>query len=268
MLTGAGGASVVDSVFEYNNAPDAGGAIYSELSGTLTIERNTFVQNSANEGGAIWMSDPAATTSIDSNVFLYNSAYDDFGASVYWSSNSAANGPLIRSNTIVGGFGSQSYEIAGWGALDGAAIRNNIVAANSSVAGIFCYVTTATVPTFATNDVWNTGTGGRYGGNCSTGDAPTDLNVDPVFADPVWDDVHLRADSPLIDAGTADAGVTTDIDGDARPFDGDESGGAQIDIGADESTDPLLIDARLAVVPVHGHRLDEGPRSDAAERRR
>ena len=199
------------------------------------------MQNGANEGGAIWMSDPAPTTSIDSNVFLYNSAVNAFGASVFWGSNSATYGPLIRSNTIVGGFGSQSYEIAGWGALDGATIRNNIIAADSSVAGIFCYRTTLNTPTFTTNDVWNTGTGGRYGGTCSAGDAPTDLNVDPVFADPDWDDVHLRADSPLIDAGTADAAVTTDIDGDARPFDGDESGGAQIDIGADESTDPLLI---------------------------
>jgi predicted outer membrane repeat protein len=240
-LTGAGGATVSQNVFEYNNAPDAGGAIYADLSGTLTIERNTFLRSSANEGGAIWMSDPAATTSIHNNVFLYNSAYNDFGASVYWESASATNGPLIRSNTFVGGFGSHSYEIAGLGALDGAAIRNNIVDVDSSFPAIFCNHTTLFPPTFTTNDVWNTGSGVRYGGNCSSADAPTDLNVDPVFADPDWDDVHLRADSPLIDAGTADAGVTTDIDGDTRPFDGDESGGAQIDIGADEATNPLLI---------------------------
>ena len=111
----------------------------------------------------------------------------------------------------------EGSEIAATGPLGGSVVRNNIVVGHSTWPSIFCQATTFAKPTFATNDVWNTETGGRYGGNCSVGDAPTDLNIDPVFADPDWDDVHLRADSPLIDAGTADAGVAMDIDGDAFP---------------------------------------------------
>ena len=202
---------------------------------------NTFRQNYADQGGAIWMADPAATTSIVNNVFLYNTAWDNSGAAIFWASNAATDGPRVLSNTIMGPYQYEGSEIAATGPLGGSVVRNNIVVGHSTWPSIFCQATTFDKPTFATNDVWNTETGGRYGGNCSVGDAPTDLNIDPVFADPDWDDVHLRADSPLIDAGTADAGVAMDIDGDSRPFDGDESGGALIDIGADEATNPLLI---------------------------
>ena len=70
------------------------------------------------------------------------------------------------------------------------------------------------------------------------------MSVDPkyVSVSPLFHDYHLRADSPLIDTGTPDASVTVDFDGDARPFDGDESGTATIDPGFDEAVDPLLFD--------------------------
>lgn len=54
--------------------------------------------------------------------------------------------------------------------------------------------------------------------------------ADPRFRHPAWGtigDYHLQADSPAIDAGI-DIGITTDIDGDPRPW------GPAPDIGADE----------------------------------
>ncbi len=51
-----------------------------------------------------------------------------------------------------------------------------------------------------------------------------DRSGDPAFA---LDDYYLTSSSAAIDAGV-DAGVTTDIDGDARPW------GEGYDIGADE----------------------------------
>ena len=50
---------------------------------------------------------------------------------------------------------------------------------------------------------------------------------DPAFANAAAWDYHLTAGSQAIDIGV-DAGVTTDIDGDARPQ------GAGYDLGADE----------------------------------
>lgn len=59
---------------------------------------------------------------------------------------------------------------------------------------------------------------------------------DPGFVDATNDDYHLTADSPARDAGT-DVGVTTDFEGDPRPF------GDLPDIGADEYAPILYLTA-------------------------
>jgi len=64
---------------------------------------------------------------------------------------------------------------------------------------------------------------------------PGNLSVDPLFVNAALGDYHLRADSPLIDAG--DPGHTAgglDLDYDPRICDGSWMGLARIDIGADE----------------------------------
>ena len=54
------------------------------------------------------------------------------------------------------------------------------------------------------------------------------LHGDPAFVDSEGGDYHIGPGSAAIDAG-ADAGVTTDIDGDQRPA------GPLPDVGADEA---------------------------------
>jgi hypothetical protein len=62
----------------------------------------------------------------------------------------------------------------------------------------------------------------------------TNLDVDPLFVDPVHGDYHLTSASPLIDAGTNASAPTSDIYGNLRPYDGDGDGTAKADIGAVE----------------------------------
>ncbi len=54
-----------------------------------------------------------------------------------------------------------------------------------------------------------------------------DFFGEPDFVDPATDNYHIGSRSAAMDAGT-DIGITTDIDGDARPA------GAGYNIGADE----------------------------------
>ncbi len=92
---------------------------------------------------------------------------------------------------------------------------------------------------------WANGIDWGGSGNITTGT----INIwgDPAFAAPESGNYHLRFDSAALDQGV-DAGVTTDIDGESRPY------GAGYDLGADESktgltltkmTSPIQADSRL-----------------------
>lgn len=58
------------------------------------------------------------------------------------------------------------------------------------------------------------------------------LDVDPLFADTL---LRLKACSPAVDAGDSLLGIVDDLEGNARPFDGDGDAIAKWDLGAFES---------------------------------
>lgn len=77
---------------------------------------------------------------------------------------------------------------------------------------------------------------------------------DPLFAVASTGNYHLLPTSPCIDRGKDMAGITTDLDRNARPTDGDGSGSATTDMGCYESPDgtTLPLSCSFLVVPPAG----------------
>lgn len=61
------------------------------------------------------------------------------------------------------------------------------------------------------------------------------LNGNPQFVNPATDDYTLKKTSPCIDAGMDIAGMTVDLAGAPRPWDGNGDGISAMDMGAYEA---------------------------------
>jgi len=154
---------------------------------------------------------------IRNNIISGNSAYNGGGmVSCY--------GP-ITNNVIVGN--TARNRVGGVSTWNNTQIVNCIIWAND--APEFPQVNTYNLPTYCCIQDW---AGGGVG----------NLAADPRFVDAANGDFHLRPDSPCIDAGGDVPGLTSDFDGNPRPFDawpasrGDGSG---FDIGAYEYPTPI-----------------------------
>jgi uncharacterized repeat protein (TIGR01451 family) len=79
------------------------------------------------------------------------------------------------------------------------------------------------------------------------------ISIDPQFADPANNDLHVLGTSPVIDAGNslAEDLPLYDMDGDPRIL------GTAVDIGADEATGTYQISIDKSVVPTTGVTIDE-----------
>jgi len=219
----AGRALIQDNCIAYNKTYGAG---WENVGGALAIvnhadsdvDGNIIRQNSAGRGDGIYIDD--SVPRITNNVLVANSQVEILV-------NQAS--PHIVNNTILGSRAPSTVGVDLLGTSYPRIVNNIIAFEGYGIRG-----DGMAVPIILYNNVWMNLVAhysGVYAG-------ATNLSVDPHLRDPVNEDYHLEAGSPLVDAGATDEAPSADLDGESRPIDGNGDGIAIADIGADEYNPP------------------------------
>jgi parallel beta-helix repeat protein len=228
VMAGRGGGLYLDSasaLIESNLIADNqtdpskdgyGGGIY-HLFGSPTLNNNRILSNTAKSGGGIYVFRSTSLT-LTNNVIAQNTAQ---GLYFNGATNHLVTGMLV--NNTIAHSGSDGVFLRDHVALT---LTNNVIAGNDK--GIWTTaVTTATVD----HTLFFDNTGGDTGGLGSITSTDEITGSAPLFVDPAGWDYHIMPGSPAIDTGATVPWLTTDIDGEPRPW---PVGGAY-DIGADEA---------------------------------
>ncbi len=247
-IRGAGTVQVVGNTITGNSPGSFGGAIALFAAGSPVIDGNVISGNTAgSQGGAIDIVN-ASNATITNNVFASNSAPD--GGAIYWLVPSGERGPIVANNTFIANTATRGSAVFADGYDAASQLTNDLVVASGSSAAVYCgNFNDPNPPVITFNDVVAGAGGTRYGGICAD---QTGLNGNvsaaPTFVNPTASDYHLANGSAGIDAGTATNAPARDIDGDARPLDGNGDGLAVVDIGADEAP-ALPVSALVDILP-------------------
>jgi predicted outer membrane repeat protein len=199
-----------------NSAAGTGGGLLIWSGASVTLNRVEISNNAADSGGGVYS---GGTLTLTNSVVSDNRANVGSGLYVEGDSSRLLHTTLVRN---LGGEGS-GIHVAGSAIVT---MTNTIIA--SHTLGIT--VTGGSTATLEST-LWHDNTT-DWGGE-GTINHSLDYAGDPAFNAPGAGDYHIGSGSAAIDAGV-DAGVTDDIDGDIRPFDGDADGIDGFDIGADE----------------------------------
>jgi parallel beta-helix repeat protein len=237
----AGDATLNNNTFISNTAHGGGGLVLAYSAATL--HGNTIAYNTADGGGGLDLF--ASNATLSNNIVISNTAYF-WGGGLYVDQSSNAtlvnnvvadnradsqgsglyilgSSPRLLHNTIArntGGDGSGVY-VTNFGADYGTVAFTNTILVSHTVGITVTGGNTATLEaTLWANDTDWGGVGNIFTGTINIWGAP-------AFVDPDSGDYHIGATSAAIDKGV-NAGVTTDIDSDARPD------GCFFDMGADE----------------------------------
>jgi len=200
-------ATFAHNLIASNSAGAAGGGLHL-FNSTPVFEGNTISDNTAPTGGGIYLA--GSDLPMTNNVIADNCS-DQEGSGLYLANSS----PHMRHTTIARNWGGAS---SGIHVHSGTPVLTNTVLVDHGV-GISI---TAGQSAILSGVLW-------YGNACDVGGAGS-VSVthahtgDPAFAD---DGHHLTPGSAAIDRGVA-VSVTTDMDGDGRPY------GDGPDLGADE----------------------------------
>ncbi|MEO8275263.1 MAG: Calx-beta domain-containing protein [Thermoanaerobaculia bacterium] len=240
------GGSVVRnkiSDIKHNNAATAtSGTNGIFLAATSTASNvlvaNNFVSDIASPGttGVI------ATSNGYGIVVATGGGYSIVANSVLMNTNQGANAATANSAAVNIATGLPAASID---------LRDNILANTQTLGTRFAVIDSGTAAVFSTinfNDYFAQNVGSLGGTQttlanwqAATGQDANSLAVDPLFMTVTAPaDLHLQTGSPMLDAGTAVAAVTVDIDNEPRPA-------ATPDIGADE-----IVQANLGITKTDG----------------
>ena len=240
----SGNLTLTDVTFSINSTPNCGGGLMSALD-TLMLTRVIFFRNSAlgeyGSGGGLCAFESQVT--IQDTEFIDNSAnYAGGGMGMMSGGSATLTNVVFSDNSVLDEYGSGGGMI-NWG---NATLTNVTLNGNSAAFGPAIYVSDVPGSTVVQNSIlWgNTGTtegaeiwGSDEGAAVSYSDVQGgwtgtgNIDADPLFVDALNGDLHLQAGSPAMDNGDQTllpAGITTDLDGNARVV------GANVDMGAYE----------------------------------
>lgn len=212
-----------------NESTTSGGAYYG-ISARGTIDACTFMGNSAAvDGGAVYTRH--TLMDVTDCLFLSNTA-GNLGGAV---TNSFGTKPEFVNCTFVGNGANAGGALAV--AFDGRpVISNSILWNNAAATGPEIYLQRINnayraVATIQYSDVEKGLLGTHTDPGCTLAWGNGNINADPLFIDPAFNDYHLSTDSPCIDAGDPDyepAADETDLEGQPRQYD------SAVDMGAYE----------------------------------
>jgi len=242
----------------FGNTGQAGGGLYLQDS-AATLSGNLITSNSAlsspsgsyGDGGGLFLNNSAATLSenfissntagysgsglclgfgsnatLANNVVVDNQIADglhsyDCGLYVAGSSPQLLHGTIARN---IGGGGS-GVCVDSWPSSSTVVLNNTILVGQATGIHVAAGSTARLEATLWGSGGWANGSDWTGAGGITTG--AVNIWGNPGFVDPAEGDYHIDEGSAARDAGV-NAGVTIDMDGEARPQ------GAGYDIGADE----------------------------------
>jgi predicted outer membrane repeat protein len=239
-----------------NFATVVGGAIY-DLRSNLVITNCRFEGNSADNGGALWQWD--TTSAISKCVFNANeSTTGGFGGGAIlgdYQTYGTITNCLFTNNTSVSNGGAISYHQA-WTTITNCTFANNTSAFASSGGALY---TNTSSPVLKNCILWGNSPNQIIDYYSSPGPTATycdiqggfsgagNINLDPLFVSS--SDYHLALTSPCVDTGTNTGAPADDLDGTARPQDGDGDGTDKTDMGVYELTNVDLRITSIALDP-------------------
>ena len=207
-----------------------GGGFYLAAS-NASLNRNRIEANRAGFGGGLYIA--GGTPGLANNMLIGNVGTSDGGA-LY-----SINAPLhLRHSTLVAnstlGSGGSALLFAAPASNQVLTLTNNIVVGHSLAISV-----AAGNQMSVRSNLWNNNQT-NWQGPVTEG-ANNFFNTDPLFVNSAAGNYRLRETSPAVDKGV-NAGVTDDIDGQARPA------RLGFDIGADEYLRPS-VNATLTALP-------------------
>ena len=250
--------------FVDNQAAADGGGIYNTFGSAPTLTDVVFRHNQAVSGNGGGMHNIYGNRSFLTNViFEGNTAYLSGGAMF----NDVNSDPTLvnvtmQNNTAVSANGGGIYNSD----ISEPTIFNSVIWGNNAGQNGNQIYNDNSLPVIAYSDVQGSG-GSGSGWDTALGiDGGGNLDADPRFVAPAAGDLHLRPDSPAIDAGDNTAvppGIVTDLDGRSRfidvPFIPDSGSGTPplVDMGAYEAsfTDLSLAKTVTPAVAASGEML-------------